>query len=448
MLLVIVLAAAAAAAGFLVTDHLRRPQPTAQQRSVPTPSAYAGADAAPRAAAATTTPVPSRAAIATALRPALRAAGLGPRVLAQVVDARTGSTLLDRSGGTGAAPASTLKLTTAAAVLAVHAATDRIRTVARSDGRGTLVLVGAGDPTLSAAGAGERPRYAGAARLADLAAQVRRAKVSVRRIVVDDSAYRGATVSPDWAAEDVPSEYGAAITPLLADGGRADPDDDVRSATPDVAAGKAFARLLGRSSLPVTRTATTTATGRVVAAVRSAPIATLVEQMLLQSDNVIAESLARQVARSQHATASFPGAAAAVRAVLRDRLGVDIGGGLRDGSGLAPADRISPAALTALLHAVVRSSNQGVRGITGALPVAAWSGSLAPRYLSGASRAGAGLVRAKTGTLTGVSTLAGLVHTPRGGLVAFAVFADRNDDTAAAQAALDALVARLATCRC
>jgi D-alanyl-D-alanine carboxypeptidase/D-alanyl-D-alanine-endopeptidase (penicillin-binding protein 4) len=89
-----------------------------------------------------------------------------------------------------------------------------------------------------------------------------------------------------------------------------------------------------------------------------------------------------------------------------------------------------------------------VRNLIAALPVAAWSGTLASRYVTGSARAGAGLVRAKTGTLTGVSALAGTVHDRSGELLAFAFIADRAADKTAAEPALDAIAARLAGCGC
>jgi D-alanyl-D-alanine carboxypeptidase/D-alanyl-D-alanine-endopeptidase (penicillin-binding protein 4) len=57
-------------------------------------------------------------------------------------------------------------------------------------------------------------------------------------------------------------------------------------------------------------------------------------------------------------------------------------------------------------------------------------------------------VRAKTGTLTGVSALAGLVHDANGRLLIFAFNADRVRSTPAAEAALDDLAAALARCGC
>jgi serine-type D-Ala-D-Ala carboxypeptidase/endopeptidase (penicillin-binding protein 4) len=169
--------------------------------------------------------------------------------------------------------------------------------------------------------------------------------------------------------------------------------------------------------------------------------------MLQQSDNVIAECLARQVAIAEHRPASFTGAAAAIRTVLTG-LGIDPGSAMVDGSGLAARDRLTPATLARLLRTVAGSSEQRLHPVLAALPVAGWSGTLADRYLTGSARTAAGLVRAKTGTLTGVSSLAGLVHDRSGRLVAFALIADRAPSTAAADSALDAIAAALARCGC
>jgi len=57
-------------------------------------------------------------------------------------------------------------------------------------------------------------------------------------------------------------------------------------------------------------------------------------------------------------------------------------------------------------------------------------------------------VRAKTGTLTGVSSLAGQVVTADGALLSFALIADRSGDVGAAQQAIDRVIARLAGCGC
>jgi D-alanyl-D-alanine carboxypeptidase/D-alanyl-D-alanine-endopeptidase (penicillin-binding protein 4) len=384
--------------------------------------------------------------VGSALANLVQAPQLGRQLLGKVVDVASGRLLYSLAPTTTSAPASTAKLLTAAALLAVKKVTDRIATtvVAAPDGR--VVLVGGGDPTLSGARPGSAPLYPGAARLSDLAAQLRAANVPIRGVVVDDSSFSGPSVSPAWAPEDVPSFYASAITPVLADGGFAHPGDYVRSATPDLATGHELAALLGEPNLPVTR-GVAPAGAHQLARVESAPIGTLVEQMLQQSDNVIAECMARQVAIAEHQPASFLGAAHAIRTVLQ-RLGTDPGGGMVDGSGLAARDRLSPAGLVGVLRLAAGSAHPALHAELAAMPVAGWSGTLADRYLSGAARVGAGVVRAKTGTLSGVSTLAGVVHDKSGRLLAFAFLASGVPSTYDADRALDLLAGALASCGC
>jgi D-alanyl-D-alanine carboxypeptidase/D-alanyl-D-alanine-endopeptidase (penicillin-binding protein 4) len=266
------------------------------------------------------------------------------------------------------------------------------------------------------------------------------------RIVVDDALFSGPGISPAWAPEDVPSTYASAITALMADGGRDAPGDALRSASPELAVGHELAAALGQPHLQVVR-GRAPAGAPTLASVRSAPLATLVAETLATSDNVLAECLARQVAIATGHPPSFAGAAAAVRAVLK-RLGVDPGDGMVDGSGLAASDRVSAATLVGVLRLAAGPAHPELHRVATALPLAAWSGTLAGRYLRGASQAGAGVVRAKTGTLTGVSTLAGLVHDRDGRLLIFALLAHQVPSTPAADAALDVVAARLAGCGC
>ena len=437
---VVVLAGGAAVGGYAETRAVRaHTEPVPTTSAPPTPAAVTAATASPTPAPTTTTPVASAAAVRTALAAAVTAPALGGRLLARVVDADSGTVLYDRGGTVAAAPASTAKLLTAAAVLTVHPATYRLTTtVVRGPGN-SVVLVGGGDPTLTAATGNEQPAYAGAARIADLAKKI---MFRPSEIVVDDSLFAGPSVAPQWDAGDAPSEYGAPITALMADGGRATPAATVRSGTPDLAAGQALAKALG-GGIPVVR-GTAPHAAAVLATVRSAPLETLVTQMLQDSDNVIADVLARQVALARHRPASFAGAATAIREVLAQE-GVAVGSGMVDGSGLAASDRLTAQALTGVLRLIASRATVAISG----LPVAGWSGTLAGRY---AGSSAAGEVRAKTGTLTGVSTLAGFARDADGRLLAFAFLADQvtpgDAGTLAAEAALDVLATRLVVCHC
>jgi D-alanyl-D-alanine carboxypeptidase/D-alanyl-D-alanine-endopeptidase (penicillin-binding protein 4) len=83
------------------------------------------------------------------------------------------------------------------------------------------------------------------------------------------------------------------------------------------------------------------------------------------------------------------------------------------------------------------------------MPVAGFTGSLTYRFAEGPALA-RGLVRAKTGTLTGVHALAGIAVGRDGEPMAFVLAADkvRPEDTLDARDALDRAAAALAACRC
>ena len=429
--------------------------PTATPPSPPPPPVLAGDQAVGVE--------PAAGGVAAALAGPLGESALGGRVLARVVDLTTGNVLFDHEGDRMAIPASTTKITTTVALLGVTSPDQRITTtVVAGDRPGQVVLVGAGDPTLSAAPPDRPTAYQGAARLSDLARQVaaQAAQTSgvgtsgtsgspVTQVVVDSSLFTGPTVHPTWDPTDVDGGYVAPIEALMADGGRRRPDRSERSHEPALDAGRAFASFLG---LPPSAVVAGSAPkgAQVLAQVRSAPIVRIVEQMLTVSDNVLAECLARQVAIARGVSASFDGAADAVRQELVE-LGADISGEqLVDGSGLSPQDRLSPALLVNVLRVAASSEHPTLHALFPGLPVAGYEGTLEDRYRTGPAAAFAGMVRAKTGTLTGVSTLSGVVEDTDGRTLAFAFMADQvpPGGTLGAEAALDNLAGSLARCGC
>ncbi|MCW2528274.1 MAG: dacB [Pseudonocardiales bacterium] len=432
-------------------DHVATPV-TSSSAAQPTPAPVLSATSAPSSEpSATVGPVPVAALVQAALAPALAAPALGPSVHAYIADAATGAVLLDQGGAIASAPASTTKLTTAAAVLSALPATMRISTRAvAGTSPGQVVLIGGGDPTLSAAPAGAPSLYPSAARLADLAAQITSTMgaTPVTSIVVDTSLFDGPRVGPGWVAEDVPSDYASAITALMVDGGLPAAGGLIRSAIPELEAGRALATLLGVPAVPVTSGVAPPGAAP-LGVVESAPILDLVEQMLSGSDNVIAEMLARQIALKAGQPATFAGATVAIRAALA-AAGIVLPETLVDASGLSGTDRLSASFLVGLLRTALDGSRPGLAQLVSALPVSGWEGTLATRYQLPPANAAAGAVRAKTGTLTGVVTLAGTVRDATGRWLTFAIMTDQVPDggTEAAEAALDVVAANLAGCGC
>jgi D-alanyl-D-alanine carboxypeptidase/D-alanyl-D-alanine-endopeptidase (penicillin-binding protein 4) len=237
----------------------------------------------------------------------------------------------------------------------------------------------------------------------------------------------------------------------MVDGGRTSTKSSTpRAQDPALEAGRQLAALLHLRT-PVAR-GTSPAAAVELAHVESATVGELVETMLARSDNDLAEALGRQVALATRLPATFEGETAATTAVLgplldRARIG-RAALQLRDASGLSPLSRLQPAALTRLL-ALVGADDRYAPVLSG-LPVAGFDGTLQKRYREAPSSAAAGVVRAKTGTLNGVSALAGLVRTRSGHLLAFDVTADGIDITgnSKAQAALDRVATVLAGCGC
>ncbi len=403
------------------------------------------------AAARGTDPAPTASGVSRALRSALADPHLGGRIAAQVVDVTSGRTLLDERGAVPTTPASTAKVLTSVAVFAALPDDHRFTTqVVAGPKPGQVVLVGGGDPTLSAAGPGSAPAYAGAARISDLAAAVHRAGVRrVTEVLVDDHTFVGPVTAPGWDSDDVSGGYVAPIMATMVDGGRIRPDQEARSSAPDLAAGRALAVALGAPKVPVVRGSAPRGARR-LGQVQSAPVDRIVGQMLAVSDNTLAECLARQVALATKAPGSFAGAASAVRQVLSG-VGVPAAGiSLVDGSGLSRRDAVSPAALTQTLRIAASPDRARLHDVFPLLPVAGYAGTLANRYRTGTSAVAAGQIRAKTGTLTAISSLAGVVQDDNGRLLAFAFLADRVSPggTLSAESALDALAGRLAGCGC
>lgn len=386
------------------------------------------------------------------------------QLVGSVRDVSSGDVVWEKDASVGVRPASTTKVLTAAAALLTFGLDDRVSTdVFVVDGGRTVVLVGGGDVGLS----GEQ--------LDDLAGQVRAAGVQPERVVVDASVWSQQSWFEKWGQENIAEGFIAPIEPAMLYGARVGaPTGDVpRSDSPSMDVAREFASRLGVGEIDVdwdgavlsaaqgdtaaadsdqtskdSKTSKTSKgdkgdaqqvnVARKVASVQSARLVDRVREMMLHSDNVLAESLGRQVAVARGVEA--PDAAAAGAAVLAtlSEAGFDVQGvHLDDCSGMSDDDRIPASVLSSVLAGA--GSDARVRLLPDLLPVAHGSGTLASRF-DGLD--GAGWVRAKTGTLTTTSGLAGVVTADSGRVYSFG-FVSNESEVLPARAALDELASVL-----
>ncbi|MGY1499988.1 D-alanyl-D-alanine carboxypeptidase/D-alanyl-D-alanine endopeptidase [Streptomyces sp. QTS52] len=384
--------------------------------------------------------------LAAVLDPLLKNPALGTRRTAAVVDVATGKRLYGLGAGEALVPASTTKIATAVAALSAMGADHRLTTrAALEPDTDELILVGGGDPTLTARKDPEG--WASLRTLADSTAAAL-AKRGVRQVTLsyDTTLYAGPELHP------IGADNGgnlAPVTALMADEARTNDSTSGtadRSTVPAADAARTFATLLAKHGIRTTSPGPSKATGRAttLAKVSSPPLSALVERMLTNSDNDLAEALARQTALATGVRPDFAGGAKAIHAQLK-KLGLPMSGArFADGSGLNRADLLTPNLLTALLAKAADPVHPELRAALTGLPVAGFTGTLSARYTDGA----AGVVRAKTGTLTGVNALAGTVVDRDGRLLAFAFLASDTTSKAEAQAALDRTATALASCGC
>lgn len=408
---------------------------------------------------------------------------LGSRRNGFVMLAPDGSVLYDHNSATALAPASTLKVLTAATALSTLGAGYRFTTTMAAlddvnDGvlDGDLYLIGGGDPSLAA---GDIHNGIGSLYQSGL-------RKIMGHVVIDDTAFGGPEQNPHWASEDLNLDYAAGTNALSL-------DDDVEvfhviPNLPNIPAqvrldpANAEAQLIGhimtapagsggsvhidhvegvnqyklsgsidagaeqRFPIPVgdigsqvggvmdgmlTRRGIAVSTparidaaplgAKIVWTHHSAPLRDLVHHMLVVSDNHYAEQLLRTVAAAGGHT-GIETQGIAIEAAMLARLGVeDHGLRIFDGSGLSPTDRISPRSLAAVIADA--ASYPGSALISG-LPRVGMEGTVQGHSLHRAL----GRVRAKSGHIEGVDGLAGIIETPHHGPIAFAFITNDADD--------------------
>ncbi len=414
----------------------------------PPPAATAKPSIVPVAA---TAPMPTKSALAATLAAVVADPNLG-KLGGRITDAMTAKELWQQQDELLLLPASTNKtLTSAAALLALDRQARVTTRVVAADQPGTVVLVGGGDPTLSAAPPGQDTWYHGAARISDLADQVRRSGVTPTAVQVDTSLFSGPTFAPGWDPADIEGGDIAPIESVMLDAGRIQPatDESRRSVTPALDAGHALAAALGVDPRQVTIAAHPAPAGtRQLAAVRSAPLIDRLNQMMSVSDNVMAECIAREVAASMQRPLSFAGAVDAVTNRLSTAHIDTSGATLQDSSGLSVDDRLSAKTLDSVVQAAAGPDQPSLRALLDLLPIAGGSGTLSDRFLDATFHAAgpAGWLRAKTGSLTAINALVGVMTDRSGRVLTFALIS--NDAGPTGRTAIDAVASTLWSCGC
>jgi serine-type D-Ala-D-Ala carboxypeptidase/endopeptidase (penicillin-binding protein 4) len=184
---------------------------------------------------------------------------------------------------------------------------------------------------------------------------------------------------------------------------------------------------------------------RVLGVHLSPPLSELVHLTNQVSQNMYAEALLKTVGRVVMGEGSAAAGARAVQFMLECE--ADLGqNALRmvDGSGLSRLNAVTPRATVQLLEYMSRSEQR--EAFDYSLPEAAAPGSLrhSLRNRLGLTPAARNL-RAKTGTINRVSSLAGYVNSASGERIAFVIFVNETPSTAIAKRIEDAVGIRLAT---
>jgi D-alanyl-D-alanine carboxypeptidase/D-alanyl-D-alanine-endopeptidase (penicillin-binding protein 4) len=332
-------------------------------------------------------------------------------------------------------PASVQKLLTTSTALARYGERDRIRTVLLADGvlgddgtlEGDLYIQGFGDPSFESSD------------LARLAAGVRHAGVErVSGRVYGDESYFDARRGLPTGGFRVSVDIGP-LSALSFNEGRLSPyGRGFQGDPPRFVADRLRAALIARGvEVPRAGRAGKAPRGSgPLASVHSPTIRALVRHTNQVSDNYYAETLLKGLgARFSQSGSTVAGAAVVTR--VQGSFGVT--GNVLDGSGLSRGDALSPSAVGHLLTAA--QDEPWFESFYRSLPLAGRTGTLRKRMRGTPAQ---GRCRAKTGTLIGVSALAGYCRSKGAGRIAFALLMN-GVNVARARVAQDRVAAALAS---
>lgn len=360
---------------------------------------------------------------------------LGRNLSGVVVNPSNGVVTWSYRGGDRRIPASTQKLLTAYTVLHSMSPDTRFTTrVLQRSTAGGVFLVGGGDPSLS---------YARLRSLAATTATSLKANGRTSVNVYADATYFPArpTSAVGWRARTAGSDV-QLVRGLALAGYRGRGDSSL-------AAAKAYATYLGRLGVKATvKGKTSTPTGSWQLASTSSPtVRSLVRTMLSVSSNDYAEFLLRHAARSRGYSTGWYGARLNLRRTLA-------AGGIPtarlvayDGSGLSRANRMPMETLSAVIRRLWNDpADKAIAFGWGAMPRAGQTGTLYNRFKATNTRCARGRVVAKTGTLAGVVSLAGIAQSVDGQPRVFVLLENGQPKNSSVRKALDVLATTVVGC--
>lgn len=351
-----------------------------------------------------------------------------------VVEDGSGNVVYERNAQSLAIPASVRKLFSAATVAECLGLGTQLRTELWLDGD-DLVIRGDGDPSFGS----ERYEVSPEAAFAPFVDALRRRGIDrVRDIVADVSLFDRVTIPYQWKMGNLTSEYAAPIDALAY---RENEINDFAVGSPPIFAAHAFREVLRAAGIAVAGTIRVNIEPRPwaerLAAVESPFVFELLVTMLKPSQNLYAEMLYKRSAAGPE-PASYTAAGTLESAFLRTTLGLEEHDfRFVDGSGLAPDDLLTAAAVIRLLRWMDEPQRRGVWWALLAVP--GEEGTLRRRLLPLADR-----LRAKTGSVAGVNTLAGIVRGREGGTRYFAILINHHTAVTGTLPLIDSIVEAIA----
>jgi D-alanyl-D-alanine carboxypeptidase/D-alanyl-D-alanine-endopeptidase (penicillin-binding protein 4) len=307
---------------------------------------------------------------------------------------------------------------------------------------GTVILRGGGDHTLTRVAAGAYTTYylpgQHPVKLRELAATTLATlplETPITKIIVDDSFFKGPAWNPNWYDYSRTVGDASPITGLMLDAGRKNPDltdtkySGYRVSDPTLQAGQFFKKWLGERALnAVIVKGVTPVSATEITSGNSQPITNWMVHALKISDNTETEIIARHTELVMGLKNKYTSIQ-----TMGNRLFASLGVDskkliMKDASGLAPTNRVTAKLLVALM-ASAADPQSDIAALPGMMATSG-SGTLNGRFLNYNKTTKsyyrvipAGAIRAKTGYIGTVYALSGIVTTPEGNKIAFAIFA-------------------------